>query len=278
MVNGVRDLRAAAVAVALLAVGPRGMPAAEAVGGQPVHPADVYESRSMLRELMSDVVFWANFEESHAPVWRKAYQDRTKAIRGEYGAAPGLVGQAFVSEQRSRCCYPAHGNLDLARPGAISFWVCPTNWERSKPTGIRNGVFGTNFSEQGYPGINRVAAKEADGRVVQQDMVFFYADHFPGANTVRVLLGDSLGPDWASGTWHLFVVNWKGSHFEASVDGGARKSGDLGCAVNPVAVNDFLVGGCQERTLIDEFMIYRRPLTDIDLRVIADALHLSRRQ
>jgi hypothetical protein len=37
------------------------------------------------------------------------------------------------------------------------------------------------------------------------------------------------------------------------------------------------VGGCRERTLIDEFMIYRRPLSEKDIRVIVDALHPARR-
>lgn len=268
-----RALRHALLAalMAMPALG-SGSVAADAGAGKPAHRADVYAQDPLLRELLSDVVFWANFEGSPEPVWGRRYEQGSEALEGEFVTAPGLVGQAFVSESRSRCRYPAEGNLDLTRPGAISFWVCPVAWDRSQPTGIRNNFFGTNYSDQGYFGVNRMAARMADGRRVQNDQLYFYAENFPGANRKYILLGDTLGPEWANGIWHLIVVNWKGSHFEVSVDGGGLKSGDLGTPIDPVAVNDILVGGCQERTLIDEFMIYRRPLTAGEIVVLCNAL------
>ena len=240
--------------------------------GRPVHPADVYARDPRLRELMSGVRFWAGFEESAQPVWGESYGGETPAVRGVYRSAPGLVGAAFVSEQRSGCLYPAEGNLDLRRPGAVSFWVCPVRWDRSEPTGIRNGLFMTNFSKQGYLGINRTAATQRDGLVVRNDQVFFYADHFPGARNVRIMLGSSLGPEWADGAWHLFVVNWKGSHFEVSLDGRGLVSGDLGCPLDPAAVTQIIVGSCLEPTLIDEFMVHRNPLSERDIRGLMEVL------
>jgi len=238
----------------------------------PVHPPDVYAQRPVLREVLADVVLWANFEGTPEPVWGRRYEQGSEALEGEFVTAPGLVGQAFVSESRSRCRYPAEGNLDLTRPGALSFWVCPVAWDRSQPTGIRNNLFGTNYSDQGYFGINRMAARAEGGRQVQDDMLYFYAESFPGANRTYIQLGDTLGPEWENGIWHLIVINWKGSHFEVSVDGGGLKSGDLGTPIDPAAVNDILVGGCQEQTLIDEFMIYGRPLTAGEIAVLCNAL------
>jgi len=87
------------------------------------------------------------------------------------------------------------------------------------------------------------------------------------------VLDDGLGPEWANGSWHLLVVNWKGSQFEVSLDGGGRKSGGLGTAIAPVDVKELIIGHCREATLIDEFMIFRRPLSDRDIRGIMDALH-----
>ncbi len=234
---------------------------------EPVHPADVYAQDPVVRELLSDVVFWANFEGTPEPVWGAPHVERDQALDGEFATAPGIVGQAFVSEGRSRCRYPA-ADLDLTRPGGISFWVCPVAWDRSEPTGIRNNLFGTNYDNQGYFGVNRMAAVAEGGRQVQNDMLYLYAENFPGANRTYIQLGDTLGPEWENGIWHLIVVNWKGSHFEVSVDGGGLKSGDLGVAIDPTGVSEILVGGCQERTLIDEFMVHRTPLTAADISVL----------
>ena len=248
-------------------------PADTAPVSQPVHPPDVYETKPLLRELMSDEAFWANFEQSPEPVMGESQADPRQAVVGTYKTAPGLVGNAFVSEKRSQCVYPVKGNLDLTRPGAIAFWVCPVAWERVKPTGIRNGLVRTNFSKQGYFGINRVAAKRIRRGLVQNDMVFFYADYFPGAKNVRIGLSDSRGPEWAGGTWHLFVINWKGTRFEVSLDGQGLKSGDLGRRLVPESVKEILIGGCQEPTLLDEVLVFRRPLSPAEVRVLFDALH-----
>jgi len=103
-------------------------------------------------------------------------------------------------------------------------------------------------------------------------MLYFYAEKFPGANRTYIQLGDTLGPKWANGKWHLVVVNWKGPLFEVSIDGGGLKSGNLGAAVTGEGVQELLVGGCQERTLIDEFMVYRRPLDGAEISAIWSAL------
>jgi len=243
---------------------------------KPVHPANVYESKPRLRELMSDAVFWANFESSADPVMGEKHGRGGRPLRGAWQTAPGLVGRAFVSEKRSWCSYPAKGNLDLTKPGAISFWLCPQAWTFRQRTGVRNSLLRTNFSRQGYFGINRVAEKWAKGRRVNRDEVFLYADHFPGARNVRIGMGNSLGPEWGNGKWLLFVVNWKGGMFEAALDGGGLKSGDLRAEIKPVDVKEIIAGGCMERTLIDEVMVWRRPLSEGDIEVIMNALHPAR--
>ena len=235
---------------------------------EPVHPADVYAQDPVVRELFSDVIFWASFEGTPTPVWGRHFEAESEAVDVEFATAPGLVGQAFVSAERSRCRYPAEGNLDLTRPGALSCWVCPVAWDRTQPTGLVYGLLGTNFSNLGYFGLNHVTARMADGRQVQNDRLFFYAENFPGANRTFIQLGDSLGPKWANGIWHLIVINWKGSLFEVSLDGDGLKSGDLGVPIDPAGVAEVLVGGCQERTLIDEFMIYRRPLAPAEIAAL----------
>jgi len=215
-----------------------------ALSEEPIHPADVYVQDVVLRELLSDVVFWANFEDTSGPVWGARFDEAEKpTAEGEFVTEPGLIGRAFVSEERSRCHYPAAGNLDLTRPGALSCWVCPMAWDRSKPTGIRNNLFGTNFNDRGYFGVNRMAAVARDGLQVQKDMLYMCAEQFPGANRTYIQLGDTLGPEWANGIWHLIVINWKGSLFEVSVDGSGLKYGDLGVPIDPAGMVEVLVGG-----------------------------------
>ena len=241
-----------------------------------IHPARVYETVPSLREIMSDVVFWANFEESPEPVMGESYASADEAVKGEFGSAPGLVGRALLCQERNYCCYPAQGNWDLSKPGGLSFWVCPLKWDRSEASGIRNAFFRSNFSRKGYLGINRMAKKIVKRRFVEPDQIYFYAHHFPDTKNTNLKIGDSLGPDWADRTWHLFVVNWKGAHFEVSMDGAGLKSASLSCRTSAGDVKELIIGGSKEPTLIDEFMIYRRPLTEVDVRMIMDALYPKR--
>ena len=109
------------------------------------------------------------------------------------------------------------------------------------------------------------------------EVAFEYYNLGVGGNTTVDLLNRvqevlRLGPDWADRTWHLFVVNWKGTHFEVSMDGGGLKSASLSCKTSAGDVKQLIVGGSKEPTLIDEFMIYRRPLTEVDVRTIVAAL------
>jgi len=110
-------------------------------------------------------------------------------------------------------------------------------------------------------------------RFVEPDQIYFYAHHFPNTKNTNLRIGDSLGPDWADRTWHLFVVNWKGTHFEVSMDGAGLKSASLSCKTSAGDVKTLIVGGSKEPTLIDEFMIYRRPLTAADIGTLMSALH-----
>jgi hypothetical protein len=109
--------------------------------------------------------------------------------------------------------------------------------------------------------------------VWQKDQAFLYAHHFPKSVNLNVNLGDSLGEEWSNVSWHLFVVNWKGSHVEVSWDGPKLKSGEPGCDVGSGAITERVIGGCAEPTLIDEFLVYRRPLTENDIRVLLRDLH-----
>lgn len=235
---------------------------------------DVYQTDPAFKELMHDVVFWVNFERSAEPVMGTPNPDPAQTVSREYADAPGIVGKAFLSRNHGYCQYPTAGNLDFSRPGALSFWVSAYDWSwgEEQPLVL---FFWTPDKPDGYLGIERQGAITTEGRLVRNDSILFFIQGFPNseATTIKGIgLAGAPQNEWAKGIWHFFVFNWRGSLLEVSMDGGPLRSLDIGRAIEPKEVTHFRLGGSSEPTLLDEFMVYRRPLTPEDIKAIHQTL------
>jgi hypothetical protein len=178
--------------------------------------------------------------------------------------APGLKGQALVLGTGA-AWYPREGNLPLEHQGAIALWVKPLDWQR--PNG-GNVIFvvigGCRFYLQ-----RQGPALAKDGSVLRQEMIQ-YLVKASGEQRLFTCLGDGA---WENGRWYLLVANWRWPHLALSVNGGPFETGTL--PAQPAADN---FGGVQvgdvwaERTLLDEVMFFRRPLTQEDVAALYSLL------
>jgi len=179
---------------------------------------------------------------------------------GVHGRAVGIG----VSEGGLRLEYPLAGNLDLASPGALSFWVSPRGWRAAA-------------GASGYVRFVRVGGRGRGSFVVQRDVrrrageqlvVGFFDLHGGERHFVQPV----VGPRWEPGSWHLLVVAWDTDGVAVSVDGApfvresvprGRIAAEFGA---PGAADAFVVGDrTQESFLLDDLAVYTRPLREADV-------------
>ncbi|MBI4025930.1 MAG: hypothetical protein HY360_13170 [Verrucomicrobia bacterium] len=240
------------------------------------HDKSIYSTNPVLSALMTDVVFWVNFDKSAEPVMGKPNEDPDQTVKKEYFDAPGLVGKAFLNKEGNFCRYPAAGNLDFSKPGGLSFWVSPVEWTWGDEQPLNNFFMTPWRAQGGYLGIERQGWQKKEGVMKQLDSVLFYIEGFPDINKPGIQtigLANAPQAEWANGRWHFFVFNWKGSLLEMSMDGSPFRSLDIGHSLAPDAVDEFRVGINVEPTLMDEFMIYRRPLKEEEVSGVFKALN-----
>lgn len=188
---------------------------------------------------------------------------------------PGRYGQALVAGKGgARLFFPIHDNLTLPRPGAVSVWLSPLSWQMPAETDSRGYLFFVSIpgARGGSFMIERMGF---DHRTRRADRLLTGFFNFPGLRNVNA--GSGVSKQWRNGEWHLVVVNWDRNGFALSIDGSPFQRRELS---RPLSDADFPAergdatfslgypGGPQ--TLIDEFIIYRRPLTDADVLALFD--------
>lgn len=182
----------------------------------------------------------------------------------------GIIGQAILcGEKQSRCEYPTFGNFDITK-GTIALWFRNNNWNSMDD---KVHMF---FNSSAKPGYFRIYKQADTGVFVVQANVRHESGEGWGANTTVFASVPPMPP----GEWHHLAVTWDESHMAFYIDGALRARGpDAGAAMAmPAAIgNTFTVGdhvertkpgndGGEVRTLIDELMIYGRPLTAEEVR------------
>ncbi|PIY39118.1 MAG: hypothetical protein COZ05_19685 [Armatimonadetes bacterium CG_4_10_14_3_um_filter_59_10] len=111
------------------------------------------------------------------------------------------------------------------------------------------------FKSTGFLGLQRQGKIVKDGRLTRASglmLWFHYFKDIPNQAT--------SGPcEWKDGEWHHVAITWRGTKWEALVDGKVHTGTTL---ARPLKREDltqmFSVYG---NALIDEFTIYRRPLS-----------------
>ena len=192
-------------------------------------------------------------------------------VEGDVTLVPGRYGQALLTGKGgARLAFEMHGNLTLPRPGAVSLWLSPHSWKMPDETDQRGYLF--FFNAGGARGgafmIERMGFSTKIRRADRLLAGFF---NFPDIASVNS--GSGASRKWRNGEWHLVVVNWDRNGFALSLDGSPFQRREFR---RPLTEEDFpkanrkrvfllgYAGG--EQTLIDDFVAYRRPLTQNEAR------------
>lgn len=103
----------------------------------------------------------------------------------------------------------------------------------------------------------------------------------------NVIHSSNFSERWQPLDWKLIVINWDRAGYEVSIDGAPPERREFlrfldATDFPPKAVdgrsNTFTLGyqDEEELTLVDEFTIYRRPLTEAEIRELFDSYARSR--
>ena len=235
------------------------------VGSVPDNPrADPYIANENLRALMDWVTLQLTFD-AGSFVPDMAAGSPEASIHGTPQFADGLKGQALVAGGPSGGAFFARaGNASLETRGALAVWLCPLEWTHDNG-GNTEFLMTTNASfylqRQG-------PMHNAEGVVTRQEAVqFLMLSEATGNNCL------AFGTEgWPNGKWRLVVANWSWPTMSLSLDGGEFQS--LSVKQSPTAANfgDLAIGSAGgEKTLVDELMLFRRPLSLAEVGCLYDA-------
>ncbi|MCC6578900.1 MAG: hypothetical protein IT440_00530 [Phycisphaeraceae bacterium] len=185
---------------------------------------------------------------------------------GEYG--PGIVGQALRTESCAGV-YAMQGNITIRSSGSLAFWVKPLDW---KNVNDNDTVFFSCQPPAGCMGVERQSAKvDEAGKVLSNEAMLGWIRK--DVNMLNATV--ALYPAMKNQTWHLIVFNWAWPTFSMSIDGSPFVTVSLAGVPNEilVALNSFAIGSRGGApTLIDEVMIFRRPLEAAETRLLYDTV------
>lgn len=226
----------------------------------------VLPSTPTLDLFSDDILFHMSFDDAEPMANMAVGAARPSQTRGTLRLKPGLWGKAllFGDGEGAELTFPMAGNMPLPRPGGLSFWVCPLAW---KPADDEPSVcFFLAFGR----GVLCLQRQGALGGGRKRNNCFCLTCHgLPGIPNASASTVSGATRGWKNGQWHLVAINWRPSSLEAWLDGEPLRSIALKRPIRPeeFAKGSFRIGQLKgEPTLIDDFAIYRRPLSDADVR------------
>lgn len=228
--------------------------------------ATPYFANAQLRELMEWACFQLTFD-AGSFVPDLAQGESKPTLSGTPFFAPGLRGQALVAggaDATGVAFFSREGNAPLETRGAIALWVCNDGW-----THVNGGNTTLVMTSNASFYIQR------QGPLMEEEVV----KRFEGLQ--YLMLGQTTGnlclmygtEDWPQGQWRLLVANWSWPTVSSSLDGAEFSSATV--KANPTAAEfgSLVIGASGgEKTLLDELIIFRRPLTLPEVRVLYEAL------
>ncbi len=242
-------------------------------------PADAHGSAAPGPEqLQAALSFYCSFDSASTRADLAGGVADPVAVGGALRFVPGRFGRALAIGRGAgggSFEYASEANLDFARPGALSFWIAPLDWEdpaqvRARgyvPMLHRRAPAGNHFT------LNRMGF---DTRLARGDRLSagFWAPG--GSHNGLIQLESTLG--WRAGEWHFVALSWRREAFELSIDAAAPVSTSFRTALTPAsfrignAETPFEVGGsADELSAIDELQIFTRPLARSELLRLARA-------
>jgi len=224
--------------------------------------------------LNSEITLYASFDTDTAVADLANGGTAPLKITGKMKTAPGRYGKAIVlgGPDPIGVHYPLFRNINLAAPGALSFWIAPQTWVRRGEAEERPYLFLlTTYGTKG--GVIHIERMGFAANPKRDDVFISGYFGFPGMK--NAMNGHYGTIDWEPGRWHLFVMNWDRNGCAASMDGGPLQRAEFS---RPITAEDFpqedrkmaFVLGCggPETTLVDELVFYRRPLDETEIAAL----------
>ena len=237
-----------------------------------------YYSNPAIIELMSDVLFYVSFDsQSLKPQLASGERGLIRELP-RYGAEtkpgqttatyePGIVGTAFRADSGSGA-YATEGNIRLHANGAIAFWLKPIDWSGSKNSYFFNLPGGNKMAA-----MRQALAKDKKDKILRHEHFSVYARKNPkdrrGAGAAW------RGEKFKEGEWYLVVVNWAWPNVSMSVNGGPFDTGKplTGFPQWKDTIPSFYLGSRGGGpTLMDEVMIFHRPLDASEAKLLHDSV------
>lgn len=216
--------------------------------------------------LSDDILFYMSFDDASPAAQMAVGQAKASRVKGTVRLKPGLWGKAllFGDGEGAELEFPMAGNMPVPRPGGLSFWICPFAWKRADD---EPSVYFFRASGRGTICLQRQGALGGGRR--RNNCFCFTCHGLPGIPNVSASTVSGATRSWKNGQWHLIVINWRPSLLEAWLDGQPLRSITLKRPIRPdeFATGTFHLGMLKaEPTLMDDFAIYRRPLTDAEVQ------------
>ena len=201
-------------------------------------------------------------------------------VDGIYGKALLLGGDGGIQVKYHSAC-----NVDLTRPGALSFWMAPEDWlqpgeEVKERPYLR--FFHLQGAGAGYFFIQRqgfVNKTLPNGKLSKRSDMF-QAGMYSFADWKNQLLGAYDTLNWQNGEWRFFVINWDRNgmslHVNSKLKNQTRYSRvldekDFPDKKSPSAFFRIGTGKSRETTRLDDLIVYRRNLNEEEIRKLYQA-------
>jgi hypothetical protein len=224
----------------------------------PSAPAWLLDDAPVLKEINPEVVYYVGFDDGTGDA-DLSVGDYKAAVNGQPIFEPGVSGQAFRGAEFR---YAVEKNFQVDRPGSLSLWIRPHQWVWGEEEPLLP-FFLTDYKGDGYLGLERQGQIVKDGKLIRAGGLLLWFHYFKDIpNQSSMCAGD-----WKDGEWHFVVITWRGPRWELWVDGQSQFVVNLPRALKQEELSkQFIVSGSS--VLIDEFTIYRRPLTWEEIRRI----------
>jgi len=214
-----------------------------------------------LQLFSDDILFYKSFDDASVAADMAVGQAKPSQVKGTLRLKPGLWGSAmlFGDGEGAELDFPMPANMPVPRPGGLSFWISPFAWERRAD---EPSVYFFLASGAGTLCLQRQGDLEGGKR--RLNCFCFTCHGLPGIPNVSASTTSDATRSWRNGEWHLVVINWRPSLLEAFIDGEPLPSMTL---KRPIRMEEFARGGFRlgavkgEPTLMDDFAVYRRPLS-----------------
>ncbi|MBR2439587.1 MAG: hypothetical protein IKB25_05285 [Lentisphaeria bacterium] len=193
------------------------------------------------------------------------YLKLVKTPKSQQFVYDGRGGSAWLASKNGNFQYTIPEQL-MKKSGSVSFWIAPHSWLSRK-----------EVSERGYLEFFRTTVGKGAFIAERQGFSGKRKDYFltlmNKVMTPMPLVVSGSTEHWENGKWHLVAINWDDKSYSVSIDGGKFHSAKLS---RPLTESDFtgkgsvsLNGGSvKESTLLDEFCIYKRNLTQLEAQQI----------